>query len=329
MSEINQKIDPLLWNPSVASNNNVTGSTQGSTVKRGQYLTLSYPEELGKPRYPYYMMFYINASSKSTLVTQGAVGVVNAPSRSVGLGVTSNATLINFVNQHASAIAGEQVTALPVQKRLNIAMALPMPLDINFSHSANYNLIGSGILGSIIKTFTSENLKDGAKDMANDIPSLIASDAASVAGDNFTELANKLIGIARNQRKEQVFKGMEPRSFTFHWNLIPKTEKESNTIKDIIKFFKFNQYPEIPVGTSGLNVVIPNEVDIEFIGVSGNEMQSISKISTCVIDNVNVNYTAAGKWVAFDGTDNPVATQLSITFKEVEPMTRTQIAMGY
>lgn len=339
MADINTKPDPGLWNPSTTAELSPVGTLRSTSgVTKGQYRTFSYPKELGTARYPYYMMFYINASSKSKLVEQGGTTLpnVSTSSRNVGQGVaqgSSDSTIIQFVNTNTAALSGGKVEAIPVKKRLNIAMALPLPVDVNFSHNANYDLIGaSGILGSVLKTFNSENLKEGAKGLISDVPAMVGQDIAgaigAATGTDFAALANKIMGIARNERKEQSFRGMEPRTFTFTWLLIPRTADESDTIYDIIKLFKYNQYPEIPSNSSGLNVIVPNEVDIEFHGLNG-ELQTISKISTCVIDSVHTNYTPLGKWVTFDGTDNPVATQLTLVFKEIEPMTRQQISLGY
>lgn len=322
------KPDPALWNP--------TSGVKPKTI--GQYKTLSYPQQLGSDRYPFYMMFYINANSKSALAKNNA-----------GLTAASNQLqnteggIVGFVKDSASQAASKVVQFIPPNKRLDIAMALPIPNDVSFSHTANYQLAGSGVLGTLLKTFTTEGAEAMGKAALEQVltqtaPNFLLSAGAGALGAvglnsapaaDLIAIKNKILGIAQNERKEQVFKSMEPRTFQFSWLLIPRTEQESQTIENIVKFFKYNQYPEIPADSNGLNVIIPNEVDIEFHNMDGEMKTGISKISTCVIDTVNVSYTPLGKWIAFDGTNNPVAIQLSIVFKEIEPLTRTMVSMGY
>lgn len=379
--------DPLLWNPLSTLFDQQGTSAFASIGKPNRIKVLSYPTDLGSKRYPYYVMFYINAQSKSMLVQNGSkfgIGTTSgAGSRSVGQrtssadlsavsgvaqGITGAAskaagtvadvatqnaenrpgTIIGFVNdavgktaQTGKAIADSATAAVTtnVQKRLDVAMALPMPTDVTFGSSASYQLVSGGLLGSLIKAYSNEGItgvgKAGITQLMQDAPTFAASAAASIIpgadqpGQNFEAIKNKILGIAHNDRREQAFQGMDVRSFTFSWLLIPRTQQESIAIRDMIKFFRYNMHPEVEEKNSaGLNVIIPNEVDVEFHYLD-QEMQGIQKISTCVIDDVTVNVTPLGKWIAFDGTDNPVATQLTIRFKEIEPLTRLQVSMGY
>ncbi len=350
----NAKSDPLGWQgASVVSK--VTG---GNTYK-----TLSYPKELGQTRYPYYMMFYVNAQTASQLVTSGAVQTVNAQNRGVNQSLSNTIAGTNLVQDISNKLGSTGQAAsqffVATKKRINVAMALPMPTAISNSSHAGYEVLGSGALGTYLTDIVNENWgqlgKDAVRQLAQDIPNLLGAPFGAATNDTFNAIKNKIMGIVRNERKEQIFKGMEPRTFNFRWLLVPQTQEESQTITDIIKFLRYSQYPEISLGNNtgsqsstvntkttqgnaaatggGLNMIIPNEIDIEFhyLDSSGNdsEMQNMIKISTCVIESIDVDYTPLGKFIGYDGTDNVAAIGLTIVFREVEPLVRSMISKGY
>ena len=71
-----------------------------------------------------------------------------------------------------------------------------------------------------------------------------------------------------------------------------------------------------------------SEFDVEFrYGDSQN--QKIHKIATSVLEGVAIDYTAIGEFITFDGYDDPVAIQLSLRFKEMEPLHRGMIEGGF
>lgn len=332
--------DPLLWNPTV-------GRDKSTLNKMENYKTLSYPIDLGTNRYPYFMIFYINANTKSALVKNDGTAKdklttdVNPYESSIGnamSAITQTSGGKGITNLQEKA--GVQVIAS--KKRLSIALALPIPNDVNFVHSTSYKTAsGGGFLGTALRDVLNEEYGKAGKAFIDSavqgLPTTAVKHLGKALDENFNvadfdAIKNKILGWAKNDRKEQVFESANSRSFRFSWLLIPKTPQESTDIKDIIKWFKYNQYPEIDESSGGLNVIIPNEFDIEFhFQNSGKikEMEGISKISTCVLEDVDVNYAALGKFVAFEGTDNPTAIQLTMTFREVEPLTRKHIEMGY
>ena len=355
--------------------NNVSTSTDITS----NYQTLSWPIHLGNSRYPYYMMFYINANSKSALVksgnntnnasttantsqqalsqqTAGANAQVAAFSKTgVGSAVSSSLnaignTTVNATNSIIKTInsvipKSYQLSSfsklnpqqfLATYKRVKYAFALPIPSEVEFNNETIFNNVGAGQLGTILKdAFVNGGhglTEDAMKILAQDAPSAALGLLNSAIGGNtdaaaYGDLFKKMQGIATNDRREQIFQGAHNRSFTFTWLLIPHNQQESENIKGIIKWLKYNQYPELD-STTGLNLITPNEFDIEFM-YSGSEMTGVPKIATCYLDSVREHYTPVGKWVAYEGTDNPFAVALQCRFTEIEPLIRQQISKGY
>lgn len=343
MGKIGDKKDPLLWNPLAPDESGKpTNDYFILNTKNGKFNVLTYPEELGNKRYPHYILFYINAQSKSALIQNPTPGVntrAGAGTRTAGQGLTQDPNVINFADAVTKDVVNNAIVnavtfgtakdalAISTQKRLSVALALPMPINVTFNSSADFQMLSSGMIGSILKDFAAGDAavagQDFLKKMISDTPQFLTG------SEEVGKIVNKMLGIVTNDRREQAFKGMDTRTFQFSWLLIPRTQQESKAIHDIIKFFRYNMHPEVDEHfSSGMNLIIPNEVDIEFHNGS-KEMEGIQKISTCLIQDVNVDVTPLGKWIAFDGTDNPVATQLTITFKEIEPLTRQMIVKGY
>ena len=358
--------DPNLWNSidPIASTKkgkaviSKTGAGNTDGTFNSQYKTLAYPFELGTARYPYSILFYINANSASELgyndAGNGVRPLTTSPDASGEVVGANSAGLSRGVNQsstvQARILAGPNSSFIPSFKRLNMVIALPMPQHISFGENASYHEIaGGGLLGTVLHNFAQGDLstawRDAKKQLTQGVTTFGAGALAELVryvplvgeGDNAEDwkaLVMKAQGVAKNDRKEQVFQGMAARTFNFSWLLIPKTEDESNIITRIIQWLKYNQYPEINIKTGSMQVIIPNEFDIEFQFFDKNtnksgEIEGMAKITTCVLETLTVNYTPLNKFIAFDGTDNPVAIQLDMAFKELEPLTRAQIAQGY
>ncbi len=348
--------NPLDWsliNSQVGSSQQGVGSdiTTNSSIASG-YSVYSWPSDLNVPlpgttdsRYPYYMVFYVNANSKSAIIKDKAVHTTTgAGSNSV------NNSASDFIrNWDSTTTIGATLAKFKaITKRLTVAVALPMPQTLVYSHGAGYDLAQSGFMGTMLNDASNDSPwwsagYDALKRVAQDAPNWVGNVLADKLnkhvpgsgndvkpGENFDSIKMKIMGIAQNERKEQVFKGMDPRRFSFSWLMVPKNKAEADMITSIIKWMKYNQYPEVDMTgkSGGLNVIIPNEFDIEFY-FNDSPMTSIAKISTCVLEKVEVNTTPLGKWIAYDGTDAPVATHVTFNFVELEPLTRLQIANGY
>jgi hypothetical protein len=80
-------------------------------------------------------------------------------------------------------------------------------------------------------------------------------------------------------------------------------------------------------GSIGRYLIPPSEFDIEF-QFNGQKNPNIPKIATCVLENIDINYTSSGTWTTFDD-GLPVEIYLQLNFKEVEMITKDLIVQGY
>ena len=130
---------------------------------------------------------------------------------------------------------------------------------------------------------------------------------------------------AANPRKEQVFKGVDYRRFQFEYQFAPRNPEEAQTALEIIKQFKYHMHPEFK-DASNFIYIYPSEFDIEYCFGEGQN-QKIHKISSCVLTELNVNYSPNGVFSTFpDGTPTQINIQMSFT--ELELLTKERILKG-
>ena len=131
---------------------------------------------------------------------------------------------------------------------------------------------------------------------------------------------------------ELAFKGLEKRGFEYSFKMVPKSQEEANEIRNIIFAFKSNMLPEF-LGTNlgGRSLRVPNTFDIEYMW-NGGENQFLHRISTCVLESMDVTY-GGDRYKSYAGIDGdgapPIETTISLTFKEIELITRERVHEGF
>jgi hypothetical protein len=108
--------------------------------------------------------------------------------------------------------------------------------------------------------------------------------------------------------------------------MYPRSEQEALQVQNIISRLRFHQAPELVSGSGGFFLYPPSELDISFY-YNGSVNPNIPKISTCVLETIDVDYApngfsayeVPGESAASVGrTGMPVAVRLSLQFKETE-----------
>ena len=135
-------------------------------------------------------------------------------------------------------------------------------------------------------------------------------------------------------RMELIFSGVAKREFNYNFKFLPKSLQEAKVVREIINTFKFHMLPEL-MGDPGTSrdFVTPDTFDIEYHWVGSGEHNSyLNKVSTCVLQNFNVKY-GGGRYSTHvaDETNNtpPVESEISLSFKELEIITKTRASEGF
>jgi hypothetical protein len=131
-------------------------------------------------------------------------------------------------------------------------------------------------------------------------------------------------GTALNPFKETVFESVDFRSFAFKYKFFPKNKKESDDVYSIINTFKFHMHPEMSEGK--LFFIYPSEFNISYyFGSEGNGY--FYKFATCVLENMDVSY--GGEQFSSFRDGSPTEINMSLTFRELEILTKDMVREGY
>lgn len=238
------------------------------------------------------------------------------------------------------AMNTESSTFTRPQKRLKTAIALHVPNQLSIRYGAGWSeeetfamqaLITGGEEAARAMEAAGKALANGKTDEAKSaitgagktVSSIVANVALS-KGPNAGAMS-ALTGLAPNPMKEQVFKGVDFRTFTMEYQFAPRSLEESNNVNNIIQTFKYHMHPEFKDANNFL-FLYPSEFDIEY-HYNGAENLNIHRHTSCVLTELNVNYTPNGNFSTFIG-GRPTQINVSMTFKELTILTKELIAQG-
>ena len=230
-------------------------------------------------------------------------------------------------------------------RRTTDTIALYMPDTLNFTYNQSYSapalggdvmsLVGAASAGaSAIDAYKNSSDADKGKNMVKNLSPFAQSAGLGLlpgAGGNLGKVLFAAgAGLVTNPMMEMIYSAPDFRSFTFSFMFYPRDEKEAFELQLILDRLRFHQAPEIKSNTGGFFLIPPSEFDIQFY-YNGVINKNIPQISTCVLQNIDVDYAPNG-WAAYEvpkqpqpgigGTGMPVAIRLNLQFRETEIMTK-------
>jgi hypothetical protein len=223
-------------------------------------------------------------------------------------------------------------------RRIVESIAIHMPTPVLFNSQHIYEEVAlTPLLGQALKV-GAQAIAAGVSGFATgSLARAIGASAARVfdSAGNVISTASKLMGYPINPRVEVLFSTTPQRQFAFEFLMAPKNEAESRTMKAIIDTLRFHSAPELSgaLGIPGTDFSIipvyipPAQFDITFYD-KGKENTNIPRISTCVIERIEVDYAPTGVYSTFRN-GHPVAARLSVAFREVEILHKARIAQGF
>lgn len=215
------------------------------------------------------------------------------------------------------------------QKRLQAAIALYIPNQLSIRYSAGwseeetaqFSAIAAGAQ-ELIKSVTGDANLKRTGGLAQ---SVLTAGALGGFGSTPVPYATEMgiaAGLAANPKKEQAFKNVDFRTFTFEYTFAPRSEDEAKNVFNIIQAFKYHMHPEFKSPDNFL-YIYPSEFDIIYYK-GGTENLKIHRHTSCVLTELNVNYTPNGVFTTFpDGT--PTQISVTMTFKELMLLTKEAI----
>jgi len=222
-------------------------------------------------------------------------------------------------------------------------IALYMPASISTAYNMQYN--GETEIG---------NIADMGMDVLNWITGKATSgqleaNLRSKAGTGFQAMGTKMLdsvapgvkalealhqGRIITPRMELMFEGVGRREFSYSFTFIPKNEKESKAVHQIVQTFKLHMHPEM--NNTGREFTIPDVFDIDYMYAAHHKNNFLHKISTCYCTGMDVTY-GGDKFTAYSPTTTygdlpgapPQQTAINLKFKEIELIDRKRVEAGY
>jgi hypothetical protein len=237
--------------------------------------------------------------------------------------------------------------------KIKSTIILPMPQNIADSQAAGWNensvdalsLAGfeaaSGLInndakltepgkalknaGGTIQGFTDKiGRSDGA--LIKQFQNRMAAQSVNALGGNVDtqSILSRTQGKIVNQNKESLFSGVSIRQFSYEFDLIPRSPKEGQTIKQILRTFK--QCMSASKGGEGVFLNTPDVWKVEFM-TGSQPHRFLKRHKVCALTQVGINYTAAGQYSTYEDA-TPTSMKLSLSFSELNPIYKEDYDTG-
>lgn len=242
------------------------------------------------------------------------------------------------VTNRLKTLAANITLYTPANVKANYRLNYDMPEDllVILAQSENYEAAKAGLsaLGSPMSDITGGSLTDSQNWSA-------AGNTAGKFGRIIATGASKTVSMlsrtAINKRRDVMFTHVGNRTFNFNYTFAPRSITEAKEVDDIIFMFKYFAHPEMLPGYGNFLYLYPAEFDIEYglvqnnpdVG-SANETPNkfLNRISSCVLTEVDVNYSPGEAYQSLENGE-PLITNLSLSFMEIETLHRDRIGAGF
>lgn len=171
-------------------------------------------------------------------------------------------------------------------------------------------------IGSLIKSYGS-----GGPDLQRIIKNDVIASVISKIGQqvNPLDLLTRSTGKTVNTNAELLFRAPSLRVFELNWKLSPRSAKEAQELRKIIRFLKVNMLPRIPQGGAVL-LQTPNVFVMKYEQMDGSANKSLPKPKICALTQMSADHTPDGAgWAAYQDS-HPVSTVLRLGFAELTPL---------
>ena len=316
-----------------------------------------YPSDLGSIGNSHFISFFVR-ERKAAKVTQTSKKNVDTTAKKSEQVVVEPGAPTNSSNNEAQQLTnqlkksgkraqgrkhdGKSLTQkLAPTVRTKHSVALYFPPTVNQSYEVKYNdaemgaatVAGADIIGGFTG-LNAESFKNAAS-AAMDGLRVGVTQLAMGAIENVPGFAGAgaAVGIARGKvivpKMEVVFEGIGKRVFTYSFTFTPSSQQEADEIDNIIQLFRENAAPEYTDGL-GIEMTIPNTFDIAYYSGS-KENGYLHKIGESYLEKIDVAY--GGDKMTFHTANEkgamPTRTTMSLTFRELQTVTKSLIQQGF
>lgn len=241
----------------------------------------------------------------------------------------------------------EGLTNLPIQGEQELidtgkSVSLYLPVGLQYRDTVAYENMdlggmgataeralksGSGVLNQLIEggmsTLASGLTGAGGKDLAAMGTVKLASTLLPTEISGAFRSAGQ---VTTNPNTRVLFKSVNLREFAFAFKFLATSQKEAEEVKQIIKFFRTELYPEdidLQLGNGNAISVgyrFPNKFRIDVL-YDGNDVAT--KIKPCFLRDVSVTYNPTNQAMHSDGNFQEI--EMSLAFQETKTLSRKDV----
>jgi hypothetical protein len=236
-----------------------------------------------------------------------------------------------------------------IHDRSKTIIDLPMPLALSDKTSVGWSDGQMNTVTSLVGSFAQQlmdskgsftgNIKDAVNELTtrlsaagmggmvqiaqNALVSMMINMVPGTGQFGFTDVLQRQSGLVINPNTEFLFNAPKLRQFNFTFTFVPRSEKEAQMVKDIIRNFKKHMAPKRTITNISGNVgggflQAPDIFKLEY-RTGNNPHQFLNKFKFCALTNMVVNYSGGNGYMSYeDGT--PVLTTITLGFNELTPI---------
>jgi len=315
--------------------------------KRGKVQSFRYPRGLGElDEYPHWLKIEIHKRNNAQVgaVVRGTSGSFVSPEAAAGDrvdpssgvtratqgGLTAGVATLATIATGGLALA----TIATVAGGAAVAGATAGGLDDalgNGEFSTLSSVIGLGLQEppqtNYRTTWESQDMGEflttGMGSPLSKIAEIARQKTTKVTGLNVEGASQTARGEIRNPYKQQLFRSVEYRNFTFNFTFLPDSIEEAGEIQKLILLLRETMLPTR--SDNAFYLVYPAEYTLTYM-YKNSANQNVPGIGTCVLTDVGVRY-GGNDFVTFKNTlGRPAEVGLSLTFKEIVPLTANAAA---
>ena len=202
---------------------------------------------------------------------------------------------------------------------------LYQPPGVGVSDGANYNTFDLGSLKGGLD-FAKRALGGSANVTREDVyaAGLISKNkiASGGSGLNIRSKAALKAGIAVNPYTRQSFEGVNIRTYSFSFKLVPESEVETREARNIERTFRKFLYPK---RTGQVALTYPPLFDIDFYSEGNiNPNQYMPNIKPCYLTGMETTFNETANTM-FKGTGAPIEIGITLSFTEERALVRQDL----
>ena len=173
--------------------------------------------------------------------------------------------------------------------------------------------------GQITEKFNQELGDKTTRDSMSTAAIALGMNALTGGDGDVNSLVSRATGNIVNPNVELLFNGVQLRGgFNFIYDLIPRNQTESESIKNIIRTFKQQMLPN--KRSTGFFIKAPNVFRLKYMR-GGKVHPFLNLFKICALTNMSVDYSGSGTYASYhDAT--PVHMVLNLQFQELSPIYR-------